>query len=442
MREDLRVLHQAALVAADPAAAVRRALFGPAATGTGHRIREGEKVLLIAAGKAAAGMAAGAFDLLGNQIVAGLVVHPHGDPRAERTVWPTAIRTLGAGHPLPDTASLVAGETVTEMLAARAEGTSVLVLLSGGASALLEQLPPEITLDELRAVTLALQRAGADIAALNTVRRGLSRLKGGGLARLAAPARLLTLALADVAGEAPEAIGSGPTVPSPTGPAEALAVLARRGLLAAVPGVTAFLERAAAARAAESPAAAEETPRGEYRIVGSNRRAVAAVAVAAGECGFDSRIVATALAGEAREVGAALAAEAIRARERLATRGARPLCLVQGGETTVTVHGNGRGGRNQEVALGAARVLAGQPKIALLAVATDGIDGNSRAAGALATGDTLARAAALGLSADTALANNDAEPFFDALGDLWLTGRTGTNVNDLAIALVYPGGEA
>ncbi|MBP8845687.1 MAG: DUF4147 domain-containing protein, partial [Thermoanaerobaculia bacterium] len=168
MREDLRVLHQAALVAADPAAAVRRALFGPAATGTGHRIREGEKVLLIAAGKAAAGMAAGAFDLLGNQIVAGLVVHPHGDPRAERTVWPTAIRTLGAGHPLPDTASLVAGETVTEMLAARAEGTSVLVLLSGGASALLEQLPPEITLDELRAVTLALQRAGADIAALNT----------------------------------------------------------------------------------------------------------------------------------------------------------------------------------------------------------------------------------------------------------------------------------
>ena len=166
------------------------------------------------------------------------------------------------------------------------------------------------------------------------------------------------------------------------------------------------------------------------------------MAVAAGECGFDSRIVATALAGEAREVGAALAAEAIRARERLATRGARPLCLVQGGETTVTVHGNGRGGRNQEVALGAARVLAGQPKIALLAVATDGIDGNSRAAGALATGDTLARAAALGLSADTALANNDAEPFFDALGDLWLTGRTGTNVNDLAIALVYPGGEA
>ncbi|HSM50510.1 MAG TPA: DUF4147 domain-containing protein [Thermoanaerobaculia bacterium] len=465
LHEDLRALHGAALAAADPSAAVRRALGGDPFVAKDGWVGEGGRILLVAVGKASVGMARAACEVLGERVAAGVVVHPDGGPGAGRKAWPPGVVALGAGHPLPDEGSLAAGEGVARLLAGARESDRVLVLLSGGASALLERLRPGVSLAELRALTLALQRAGCDIESLNTVRRALSTLKGGGLARLAAPARVVTLALSDVVGDAPEAIGSGPTVPSPTGATEALAVLERAGVVSQVPRVAAVLREAvkglgeapplvAAAAPGGRPlrvAAGEGRPArgpegrpargpaatgwGEYWIVGSNRMAAEAVAAEAARCGFDARVVSTELCGEARAAGAALA------RAALDARATRPLCLVWGGETTVTVRGPGRGGRNQELALGATRVLAGHGRIAILSFATDGVDGPTEAAGALATGDTLARAATLGLSADQALAANDSEPFFRALGDLWITGPTGTNVNDLAVALVFPTGE-
>jgi len=457
LREELAALHRGALAAADPLAAVRRALLARFGTAKVGWVGEGGRLFLVAVGKAAVGMALGACESLGERIAAGLVVHPHGDEVSRRTAWPPDVVALAAGHPLPDEGSLAAGEAVAQLLEGARDTDGVLVLLSGGASALLERLRPGISLADLRAVTLALQRAGVDIEGLNTVRRALSTLKGGGLARLAAPAGVLTLALSDVVGDAAEAIGSGPTVPSPTGAAEALAVLERAEVISEVPRVAAVLREAledlgeapplvAAAAPGGRPfgvAAGEGRPArgpaatvwGDYRIVGSNRMAAEAVAAEATRRGFSARIVSADLCGEARDAGVAIARQALGARKE---RHSQPLCLVWGGETTVTVRGPGRGGRNQEVALGAARELAGHERVALLAFATDGVDGASEAAGALATGDTLARAAALGLSADEALAANDSEPFFRALGDLWITGPSGTNVNDLAVALVYP----
>jgi hydroxypyruvate reductase len=286
-----------------------------------------------------------------------------------------------------------------------------------------------VTLEALRETTLALQRAGADVAELNTVRRALSRLKGGGLARLAAPARTVTLTLSDVLGDRPEAIGSGPTVASPTGPREALAVLERHGLAASLPAMASAL--AAAAREPAVP-----PPPGLYRVIASNRGAAEAVAAAARALGFAPLVVSTFVHGEAREAGRLIGGCAASVRAHGLPL-APPACLVFGGETTVTVRGSGRGGRNLEVALGAALALDGLERAAVLAFATDGVDGASRAAGAVASGETLRRGAALGLSADAALAENDSEAYFAPLGDLWEGGPTGTNVNDLAVALVY-----
>jgi hydroxypyruvate reductase len=377
-------------------------------------------------------MAAAAVDVLGARLVAGVVVHPHGAPGgAVGRSWPPAVRLLGAGHPLPDASSVAAGEAVGELLRGARDDERVLLLLSGGASALMELPLAGVSLADLRRTTAALQRAGADIDELNVVRRSLSQLKGGGLARLAAPAPVVTLAISDVVGDRPEAIGSGPSVPSPTGAAEALAVIERRGLAGGVPAVEAVLRAALGAARPPTPAL------GEYRIVASNRLAAEAAARAAGRRGFRALLVSSHLQGEAREAGKVIGGCAVSVRaDRLPLR--PPACLVFGGETTVTVRGEGRGGRNQELALGAALALAGCRHAAVLSFATDGVDGPTAAAGAVATGETLARARALGLSPHRALEDNDSERFFRELGDLWVSGPTGTNVNDLAIALVYP----
>ncbi len=437
LRADLGALHRAALLAADPAAAVARSL----AAGDGGIVVDGELVplvptahlWLVAAGKAATGMAHAALAILRDRLSGGVVAHPHAltSSPLPSPDWPPGIHSFAAGHPLPDAGSLAAGEAVRRLALAAGAGDVVLVLLSGGASALLESPQPGLDLEALRRVTGELQRAGADIAELNTVRRCLSQLKGGGLLRLAAPARVVTLALSDVLGDRPEAIGSGPTVPSPTGPADARAVLERRGVAATAPAVMAAL----ASQVGEPNAAS--SPAGIYRIVASNPGAAAAIAAAAGARGFRAQVVTTFLQGEAREAGRMVGGCAASVRAH-GLPVAAPACLVFGGETTVTVRGAGRGGRNQELALGAALALDGVRAAAVFGFATDGIDGPTTAAGAIATGETLARAAASGLSAHRALAENDSEPFFRALGDLWESGPSGTNVNDLAVALVYP----
>jgi hydroxypyruvate reductase len=435
LRADLAALQQAALAAADPERAVERALAwrdGVLAIGPDPLpLSPSAAVRLVAFGKAAPGMARAAFGLLGERIVEAVVAHPRA---LEPGLAPRpGLRIFAASHPTPDAGSLAAGAAALE-LAARAEpGDLVLVLVSGGGSALFEALRPGVTLEDLAGVTLALQHAGADIVELNTVRRALSRVKGGGLARAAGRATVAALLLSDVMGDPPAAIASGPTVPSPTGPADALAVLERRGLVAGFPAVAAALGSAGAESPAGAPAA--QGPR-LVRIVGSNRIAARALCDEAAARGFTVALWTDRLQGEAREVGRLLGGIARGVREGGIPLAA-PACLVLGGETTVTVRGRGQGGRNLELALGAALTLDGCAHAAVFSFATDGMDGSSGAAGAVVTGDTLARAAALGLSAGAAFAASDTAPFFRALDDLVVTGPSGTNVNDLAVVLVY-----
>lgn len=433
LRGDLRALHAAALAAADPAAAVVRALrLEGSALRVGAEafdLPPGARVWLVALGKASPGMARAAVATLGPRLAGGVVAHPHGaDLRGE---WPASLRCHGAGHPLPDEGSLRAGGDALALLEDVSAPDVVLVLVSGGGSALFESLRPGVTLADLRAVTEALQQAGADIVELNTVRRALSLVKAGGLARVAAPARVATLLLSDVVGDHLEAIASGPTVASATGPAEALEVLARRRLRERFGTLAEVLRAAAAAVPPGRPPAASAL------VVGSNRIAARALCAAAEARGFRTLLLTDRLQGEAREVGRVVGALARGPRES-ALPFPPPVCLVCGGETTVTVRGRGRGGRNLELALGAAQALDGCARTALFSFATDGVDGSSGAAGALATGDTLARADVLGRPAERALADNDTAPFFDALGDLWVTGPSGTNVNDLVVVLAYP----
>jgi glycerate 2-kinase len=431
-RADLEALHGAALAAADPAGAVERhlRLEGRTLHAGPHAIplESGARVYLVAFGKAAAGMARAASAILGDRVAAGVVVQPHG--AREDGPWPRSIHAFSAAHPVPDQGSLSAGQAVIELLADTRERDVVLALVSGGGSALLEALRPGIGLDDLQALTRALQHAGADIVALNTVRRAISRLKGGGLARLAAPATIVALLLSDVMGDRPEAIASGPTVPSPTSPRDALRVLESTGVASGHPRVVAALERDG-----DTPTPA--LPHAMHVIVGSNRLAAEAAAHAARDLGFQTLIVTQYLQGEAHDAGRVIGGMGRTCRETGHPQ-PPPLALIFGGETTVTVRGRGRGGRNLELALGVAQSIAGTARTALLAFGTDGVDGASDAAGAFATGETLARARAEGLSVEAALADNDSDPFFRRLGDLWITGPTGTNVNDLAIVLVYP----
>jgi hydroxypyruvate reductase len=432
LREDLGAMHRAALAAADPAAIVARALRlereDLLAGGQRVRLEPGSRVWLVAFGKAAPGMARAACAALGGRVAAGVVAHPRA-LEAGRD-WPPAVRCFPAGHPLPDEGSLRAGEAALALVERAEPEDVVLVLGSGGGSALFEALRPGVSLEDVRRLTEALQHGGADIVELNVVRRALSRLKGGGLARAAGPARVVTLLLSDVIGDPPEAIASGPTVESPTGTREALELLERRGLVARFPTVASALREAGVAGGAPAGARLVE-------IVGSNRLAAAALAAEALERGFRTLFVSDRMQGEAREIGRCLGGIARGMRERGLPLAA-PACLVLGGETTVTVRGPGRGGRNLELALGAALALDGCPRTAVWSFATDGVDGSSGAAGALATGDTLARGRAAGWSAHRALAESDTAPYFEALGDLWTPGPSGTNVNDLVVALVYP----
>jgi hydroxypyruvate reductase len=394
----------AALRAADPAEAVRRH-----ASRSGRRLRiDGQdwdleacdEVVLIAVGKASVPMAAAALDLAGDRVRRGAVVTKHGhlgDPPPAFAGRGLAV--IEAGHPVPDERSLEAGQAVCGLLSGCTERTLVLACISGGASALLAAPQPGISLGTLRAINDALLRSGADIREMNAVRSRLDRLKGGGLARLAAPAQVVALILSDVVGDPLEVIASGLT----------------------------------------------HDPRARNVLVGNNTQACEAAAAAARALGVDARIVTTELRGEARERGAEIARDLARAiaSPQAGAASGQGACLVYGGETTVTLRGDGKGGRNQELALAAAIELAAlDPRrragMVVASVGTDGTDGPTDAAGAVAYADTLERARALGLEAGEFLARNDSYRFFEALGDLVMTGPTGTNVADVVVAL-HPG---
>ena len=415
----LRELFEAALGAADPKLAVPRHLPHPA---------EG-RTLVIGAGKAAATMAQ-AVEAAWNAPMEGLIVTRYGHAVPCKT-----IEVVEAAHPVPDEAGRAATERILSMVQGLSKDDMVICLISGGGSALLTLPAPGLTLAHKQDVNRALLRSGADITEMNCVRKHLSAIKGGRLAAAAAPARVVTLIISDVPGDDPSSIASGPTVPDPTSFADARAVLARYGIEPPGP-VRAHLE-----------AAGEETPkpgdprlaRAETRLIARPQDSLEAAATRARAAGIVPIILGDAIEGEAREVARVMAAIA----HQVARHGqpaAAPCVLLSGGETTVTVTGQGRGGRNAEFLLALAIALDGAPGIFALACDTDGIDGSEDNAGARIAPDSLIRAQAAGLDARARLADNDGYGFFAALDDLIVTGPTLTNVNDFRAILVLPTG--
>ena len=385
------------------------------------------RLIVLGAGKASAAMAAAVEAHWGEAgRIEGLVVtrDGHGVPCRR-------IEIVEAAHPVPDARAPAAASRMLALAAGATAEDLVLVLMSGGGSALLALPQEPVGLDEFRALTGALLRSGANIGEMNTVRKHLSRIAGGRLAAAAAPAPVLTLAISDVPGDDPSTIGSGPTVPDPTTLAQARAVLAKYAI---VPSA------AIAARLADPD---NETPKPGDAVFAATRfvmtaspaQALAHAIARARAAGYAVHSLGDAVEGEARDVGRAQAelARAIRA-----GRGpvAAPCVVISGGETTVTVRGHGRGGRNAEFLLGFVLAAGGAPGIHALAGDTDGIDGVESSAGAYAGPDTLARLAAAGIDPAARLADNDSWTVFHGLGDLVTTGPTLTNVNDFRAILI------
>lgn len=430
---DVRAVLAAALDAVDPQPAVLRLLQQDSAIA--EALAASRRVLVVGAGKAAYPMALALEQALGSRLAGGLVVTKDGHIPSPNEL--TCIQIVEAGHPLPDGRGVQSAQQISDMLQEAGPDDLVLCLISGGGSALLTAPAPGISLADLQRLTALLLQCGAPIQRINGLRKHLETLKGGGLARLAAPARVMALILSDVVGDPLDAIASGPTVPDPTTYADAWDTLDQFGLLAsAPPAILAHLQRGLRGELSETLKPGDPIfARVTNRLVGSNAQAAAAAAEKANSLGWNAAVLTSRQEGEARSVGAELA----RLAQQVAHEGRplqRPACLILGGETTVTVHGSGKGGRNQEVALGAAAGLSGLPDALVVALASDGGDGPTDAAGAVVNGETLARAATLGLDAGAALANNDAYPFFDALNDLLKPGPTRTNVNDLMLVWV------
>ena len=429
-RAELEAIFRAALRAVDPAAAVAQAVRRERGVLriAGAALPFGSRCTVIAAGKAAPAMAAAFEQAAESLVLRGLVVTKDGHARPLGR-----LASREAGHPLPDERSAAAGRAALACAAEVDADETLVVLLSGGASALLTTPLPGLALDELRATTALLLASGAEIGELNCVRKHLTAVSGGRLAAATRAARVLVLVISDVLGDDPGTIASGPCAPDATTYADALAVLERRALLASVPAaVRAHLEQGAQGGRVESvkpgdPAFARVTS----VLLASNRDALLAGSADASARGLDARIVTDHMRGEARELGARLAALA-----RATDPKARPQLLLAGGEPTVTVRGPGRGGRAQELALAAALVLAEDPRVTLLAAGTDGSDGPTDAAGAFADGGTVARGAAAGVDARSCLDANDAHGFFAREGGCLRTGPTGTNVMDLVLVRI------
>lgn len=428
---------EAALDAVEPGAAVRRALQYDgdrlAVGGRDYDLARFRRVWVVGAGKASGPMAAAVEDLLGDRVAGGHVTVKYGYTAPVRHVM-----LHEAGHPVPDEAGLAGSRAIVDVLRGADEDDLVIGVISGGGSALMT-LPVEgVTLADMQALTEALLRSGAPIGALNTVRKHLSQVKGGQLARLAHPATVITLIVSDVVGSPLDVIASGPTVPDPTTAAGARATLERFGVWDGAPeAIRRHLDATIAGQSADTPKADDPVfERVQNVVIADNALAAEAARARAEALGLNAAIMTTYLEGEAREIAIALASmgKEIAAHNRPFPR---PACLLFGGETTVTVRGAGKGGRNQELALSAALALAGTRDILLASLATDGTDGPTDGAGGLVDGATVERAAAQGLSARAALENNDAYPLLAATGDLLITGPTNTNVNDLSAVFIW-----
>jgi hydroxypyruvate reductase len=419
-RDFLNALFAAAVEAAEP----RRALVGHIPAPVPGR------TLLVGAGKAAAAMTH-AFEALWPDPLEGVVLtrYGHGLPRDR-------VDILEASHPVPDAAGERAARRILGLAHGLGRDDQLVFLASGGGSALLALPAPGLTLADKQAVTRALLRSGATIGEINTVRKHLSAIKGGRLAAAAAPARIVTLAISDVPGDDPGVIASGPTVPDPTTFADARAVLARYAI-----DKPAGVVRHLAAAANETPKPDDPLfSRAHFELIASPQDSLKAAAAEALRRNVTPIVLSDRIEGEARDVALVHAAIArqLRAGEfRVGDRTIRlPAVVLSGGETTVTIKGTGRGGRNVEFLLALAVALDGAAGISALACDTDGIDGTEDNAGAISYPDSIARAAKAGISAAAALGNNDGHGFFAALGDLVTTGPTLTNVNDFRAILV------
>lgn len=382
------------------------------------------RTIVVGAGKAAAAMARAVEDHWAGPL-SGLVITRHG-----YGVTCQRIKVVEASHPVPDAIGMDAARRILDAVTGLSPDDLVLFLASGGGSALMVLPAPGITLTNKQAVTRALLKSGANIGELNCVRKHLSAIKGGRLAAAAYPARVVTLAISDVPRDDPSVIASGPTVPDPTTFADARAILAKHRIEAPTEVARRFAE------------AKDETPkpgdpclvRAEYRMVARPQQSLDAAAAAARAAGVTPLLLGDALEGEAREMAADQARRAI----AMAAGDGLPAVILSGGELTVTVRGQGRGGPNTEFILALALALKGQPQIHALAADTDGIDGTEDNAGARCDPATLSRAAAAKLDLASYLANNDSYGAFAALGDLLLTGPTRTNVNDFRAILIQP----
>jgi len=419
--------------------AVRRHLTrqGNALTlqGAIYNLNDYRRVFLIGIGKACLPMAQAAAEILGDDLTEGILI-PKADPALSLPSLPASVRIYPAGHPVPDQRGVAAARKVIALLEETQANDLVLILISGGGSALLTAPVEGVSLKDLQNLNHALLACGATIQEVNTLRKHLSRVKGGQLAKLAAPAATLTLILSDVIGDPLDAIASGPTVPDPTTFEMAERILKQYNLAPRLPAsVIAHLQRGLHAQVPETPKKLPLCP--QNIIIGNNLMAARAGLRAARKEGFNAQILTTSLRGEASQAGGVLGAIL----RQMASTGEplpRPACVIAGGETTVTLgESPGLGGRNLELALGAVEDLADCPNVALISLATDGDDGPTDAAGAVVTGETLARAKKRNLFPSDFLARHDAYNFFEPLGDLLKPGPTGTNVNDLNFLFTF-----
>ena len=422
-REFLRALYDAAVQRALPAHNTARFLPAPP---------KGRTVVL-GAGKAGGAMAE-AVDALWpkDAPLSGLVVTRYDHVPPAYKANPGRIEVVEASHPVPDAAGQRAAQRIFEMAHGLTADDLVLFLVSGGASALLSLPAPGLSLDDKRAINKQLLQSGAAIDEMNCVRKHLSAIKGGRLAAACAPARVVSLLISDVPGDAPEIIGSGPTVPDPTSCADALRILQRYGI-----EIPAAAREGLESGAFETPKPGDERFAGhQVHMIATPQQSLDAAAQMARDAGLAAHVLSDEIEGESREVGKVHAALA-RAVARHGAPFARPCVILSGGETTVTVKSKGgRGGRAGEFVLGCAIALQAQPGVHVLAADTDGIDGIEDNAGAIAAPDTLARAAAAAVKPAEYLDGNDAYRFFETLGDLVITGPTFTNVNDFRALLV------
>jgi glycerate 2-kinase len=436
LRETAEAIFHAGIRAVDPEACVRKFLrLTDGRLWVGNRdysLDRIGKLYVVGIGKASARMAQAAQAVLDGRIDHGLVITKYGHALPLKR-----FRVMEAGHPLPDEHGVRATDALLKLVATAGRGDLILCLISGGGSALSPAPAHGISLADKQAVTQLLLVCGATIHEINTIRKHLSRIKGGRLCQCANGAAVASLILSDVIGDDLDIIASGVTAPDPGRFADAVAIIERYGLKARIPrAVNDFLVRGCRGEIPETPK--PEDPifdKVENHIVGGISDALLAAEAEARRQGFDPLVLTSMIRGEAADVAKVLCAMAKEVR-RSGHPIPAPACLLSGGETTVTIRGDGLGGRNMELALAASVELAGDERIVLLSAGTDGTDGPTDAAGAFADGPTVSRAEAIGLKPGVFLANNDSYRFFEKVGNLFLTGPTRTNVMDLQIVLV------